>query len=233
MIEISPLVYEFENNLDDNICDDLINQYVNNPNSIVNCATDSSLTMNTEGILKEYEDIPHFALPKQLDEIIFNSLTSALEKLKTSMRMKLEKTQKQRKIDSWYYDETIDRFIEGLFVHDTGYQIQRCSQEHGLRGYKLHDDADTFALFDPNTKTTRKRTLSALWYLNDDFDEGCGTYFPLLDYLVEPKKGKLLLFTTAWPTAHIGFSPERGFKYILTGWVYDTLAKVFVDGKVI
>ena len=73
MIEISPLVYEFENNLDDNICDDLINQYVNNPNSIVNCATDSSLTMNTEGILKEYEDIPHFALPKQLDEIIFNS----------------------------------------------------------------------------------------------------------------------------------------------------------------
>ena len=223
MIEISPLVYEFENNLSYNICDDLINQYVNRPDAIINTTGTSSLIASG---IKEYEDIPHFALPKELDKIIYNSLTSALNELQDNIREKFEKTRKQRKIDNWYY-ETVDRVIEGLFVHDTGYQIQRCSHEKELRGYKLHDDADTFALFDPNTKTTRKRTLSALWYLNDDFDNG-ETYFPLLDYLVKPKKGKLLLFTAAWPTAHIGFSPEKRFKYILTGWVYDKPTKVYV-----
>ncbi len=223
MIEISPLIYEFENNLSYNICDDLINQYVNRPDAIINTTGTSSLIASG---IKEYEDIPYFALPKELDKIIYNSLTSALNELQDNIREKFEKTRKQRKIDNWYY-ETVDRVIEGLFVHDTGYQIQRCSHEKELRGYKLHDDADTFALFDPNTKTTRKRTLSALWYLNDDFDNG-ETYFPLLDYLVKPKKGKLLLFTTAWPTAHIGFSPEKRFKYILTGWVYDKPTKVYV-----
>ena len=241
MIEISPLVYEFENNLSDTVCDDLINQYENSPDVIVNTTNsnahptlvlpphsdyENKSLHASKGGAKEYEDIPHFALPKELDAIIFNSLTSALEELKTNMREKFKKTQKQRKIDKWYYEGS-NKIVDTTFLIDTGYQIQRCSHEKKLRGYKIHDDADSYSLFNIETQKTRKRTLALLWYLNDDFDNG-ETYFPLLDYLVKPKKGKLLLFATAWPTSHIGFSPERGFKYILTGWVYDQFTNVHI-----
>lgn len=71
----------------------------------------------------------------------------------------------------------------------------------------------------------RKYTLLA--YLNDDF-EGGETFFPLLDYMVTPKKGSLLIFnnlnkdsTRMSYSFHSGMSVAKGRKFAINIWVRD------------
>ena len=88
--------------------------------------------------------------------------------------------------------------------------------------------------FDPNSEGGKKiiaeggqRKYTLLAYLNDDF-EGGSTYFPELDYMVQPKKGSIVIFNNldengnvlkcSW---HGGLPVTTGRKFAANIWVHD------------
>ncbi|WP_276366286.1 2OG-Fe(II) oxygenase [Chryseolinea sp. H1M3-3] len=70
-----------------------------------------------------------------------------------------------------------------------------------------------------------KRPYTILVYLNENFDGG-ETYFPLLDLVVKPKKGKAIMFHNLEPdesiniySFHAGLKVENGIKFACNIWV--------------
>jgi hypothetical protein len=98
------------------------------------------------------------------------------------------------------------------------FQIQRT--DPGSIGFRWHSDAN--ARFDQieGQKVLMSRRLTYIWYLNDDFDEG-ETEFA--DFKIKPETGKLLLFPAEFSYIHRGIPPKNGSKYILTGWMSQSI----------
>jgi prolyl 4-hydroxylase len=65
------------------------------------------------------------------------------------------------------------------------------------------------------------RYLVLLWYLND-VAEGGETRFPQLDFGVEARTGRLLMFPPYWMYQHEGAIPRSGDKYILSTYLLFT-----------
>lgn len=61
------------------------------------------------------------------------------------------------------------------------------------------------------------RAVVVQLYLNDDFEAG-ETEFLYMNTRIPPKKGRLVVFPTAYPYTHRGNPPIGGEKYILTTW---------------
>lgn len=95
--------------------------------------------------------------------------------------------------------------IEGLY-HE-GYQLLRYenSQE-----YKGHYDSST----------TTGRIISALIYLNDDF-EGGELEFVHYKVKIKPQPGMLVLFPSNWSFTHIAHPVTKGRKYAMVTWIRD------------
>ena len=69
---------------------------------------------------------------------------------------------------------------------------------------------------DTSTKTTSKRFLSTLVYLND-VEEGGQTVFN--DVAINPRQGRLVLFPPLWLFPHSGRIPISNIKYLLTTYL--------------
>lgn len=94
--------------------------------------------------------------------------------------------------------------------------------------YQNHYDT-----FDENSEHGRKtieesgqRKYTLLAYLNDNF-EGGGTHFPNLDILVQPKKGRVVIFNNLdndgmvlKAAYHAGLPVTKGRKYAINIWVH-------------
>ena len=65
------------------------------------------------------------------------------------------------------------------------------------------------------------RYLVFLWYLND-VGSGGGTRFPDLDFEVDARAGRLLIFPPYWMYQHEGLPPLSGDKYILSTYLLFT-----------
>jgi hypothetical protein len=78
--------------------------------------------------------------------------------------------------------------------------------------YIYHND------FAVDTKLSRYRVLTYIWYLND-VNEG-GETIIWDNHKIKPTTGKLLLFPATWTYPHSGLMPISNDKYIITGWVY-------------
>lgn len=91
---------------------------------------------------------------------------------------------------------------------DIGYNLQRT-----LPGeyYHWHVDAGPGPF--------SERQLVAIWYLNDVPGPGGGTEFPLQEVLIQPTRGKLILFPPFWTHVHRGVTLKAGAKYIATTWI--------------
>jgi hypothetical protein len=61
------------------------------------------------------------------------------------------------------------------------------------------------------------RHLVFMTYLND-VNDGGGTEFPQQDLIVNPKKGKTLIWPVDWTHTHRGIVSPTEHKYIITGW---------------
>ena len=61
---------------------------------------------------------------------------------------------------------------------------------------------------------TMHRMVAVLWYLND-VETGGETYFGPLDYRVEARCGRLLMFPPTWMYPHAGMVPRSNAKYIV------------------
>ena len=65
------------------------------------------------------------------------------------------------------------------------------------------------------------RYLVFIWYLND-VASGGETRFPQLDYSVQARAGRLLMFPPYWMYQHEGIPPSSGDKYILSTYLLFT-----------
>jgi prolyl 4-hydroxylase len=65
------------------------------------------------------------------------------------------------------------------------------------------------------------RYLVLLWYLNDVTDGG-ETRFPQLDFSVQARAGRLLMFPPYWLYQHEGVAPRSGDKYIVSTYLLFT-----------
>lgn len=101
-----------------------------------------------------------------------------------------------------------EHYSQGIFEEDTGYQIQE-TKPGGF--YKWHVET--------TGAHQNTRTLTFMWYLNDNYTGGC-TGFKRQGVEVEPKTGRLVLFSPYWSHLHCGFPVETGTKYICTGWLH-------------
>jgi predicted 2-oxoglutarate/Fe(II)-dependent dioxygenase YbiX len=76
--------------------------------------------------------------------------------------------------------------------------------------YKLHYD----------TTTKMGRAISAICYLNDDY-EGGELEFPYFGVTIKPEKGMLILFPSNFAYAHVARPITAGSKYALVTWIRD------------
>ena len=87
------------------------------------------------------------------------------------------------------------------------YNLQRYDGE--LEGY--------FTLHSEQSGQYPYRMLVWMIYLNE---AECGTEFPYQEKIVTPKVGRTVLWPAAWTHSHKGVTPNKGLKYIVTGWYY-------------
>ena len=104
-------------------------------------------------------------------------------------------------------------YLAGMQTAHTGYNVQKTPADAEI-GYDWH--VDTQYTHAPDGRL-HERVLTFIWYLNDDFEAG-ETEFN--DCIVEPKKGKLLLFAPSTTMIHRGIPPKGKDKYICTGWLW-------------
>ena len=74
-----------------------------------------------------------------------------------------------------------------------------------------------FSLHNEHTGMYPYRMLAWMVYLND---AESGTKFPYQDKTIIPKTGRTVIWPAGWTHPHKGVTPNRGFKYIATGWFY-------------
>ena len=98
-----------------------------------------------------------------------------------------------------YYAHTWKLFNEAAFQKydgkEDGYKIWHC--EHG------------------SNEENGRRILAWMFYLND---AKCGTEFAYFSK-VNAKMGRLVIWPSSWTHLHKGVIPNKGIKYIATGWV--------------
>ena len=92
----------------------------------------------------------------------------------------------------------------GSWRWDRYYNIQKYGDGGGY--YSLHCEHQ---YSDPC------RMLVWMIYLND---AECGTEFPYQHKTVDAKAGSLVLWPAGWTHPHKGVTPNKGLKYIATGW---------------
>ena len=97
-------------------------------------------------------------------------------------------------------------FIKTLYTWrwDRYYNIQKYVDGGGY--YTLHCE---------HQQSDPYRILVWMIYLND---AECGTEFPYQDRTVDAKAGRLVIWPAAWSHPHKGVTPNKGLKYIATGW---------------
>lgn len=88
-----------------------------------------------------------------------------------------------------------------------GYNILKYSTG---QEYKKHYDGQTLT----------GRTVSAIIYLNDDF-EGGEVEFVNFNVKIKPEPGMLILFPSNYPYSHIAHPVTSGTKYALVTWLAD------------
>ena len=66
-----------------------------------------------------------------------------------------------------------------------------------------------------------RRFLVLFFYLND-VEEGGETYFQDIDFTVQPKEGRLLIFPPTWMFPHAGLKPVSNDKYIAGTYLHYT-----------
>ena len=137
--------------------------------------------------------------PRNEDEYKINS--SLLESLKKGSEKYRNKFKFLDRVGTWHVDDifNIQKFDEGQ-----GYHGMHC--EHGAFSASGtgRDRGDTY-----------NRMLVWMIYLNN---AKCGTRFydPRRD--VKAKQGRLVMWPPDWTHPHSGITPNKGKKYIVTGW---------------
>ena len=112
------------------------------------------------------------------------------------IKQSMEKYKKQfPSVDKYLCDWKIDDGynFQKYEAEDDGYKKWHCEQSGGPASHRL---------------------LAWMFYVND---AKCGTEF--MDYgIVKAKRGRCVIWPAGWTHVHRGVIPNKGLKYIVTGW---------------
>ena len=195
-MDFDKLIYEKENVLSKEICDDIINRFENDKKN-------QMFGVTVAGVNKDVKDTMDLMLSyhdewKDIDTLINKVVYTHFEIYREQLTF----------INLEDGNET-PIFNFPRQVGDKGYQIQKYKQNEGK--YVWHTDNQV------NDKG-KERLITFLFYLND-IDKGGETDFHYKKII--PRTGKLLLFPATWTFPHRGIMPESSDKYIITGWIHD------------
>jgi prolyl 4-hydroxylase len=114
-----------------------------------------------------------------------------------------------------------------LEIPESHFESFQCVSYEQGQEYQVHYDTfdETITSHKEEIERGGQRKYTMLVYLNDDYDGG-GTFFPNLDFMVRPKKGRVVIFNNldengkVIPAAfHAGLPVTVGRKYVINIWV--------------
>ena len=114
-------------------------------------------------------------------------------------------------LDEVHVEKTKSMFEGG---YDSSYTMMKYTP--GSIGYTWHNDF----MWDTFSAREGVRTITWLFYLNDDY-EGGETEFSW-GRKIKPETGKLVFFPSCWTMVHRGCPVTKGEKYLSVGWLMST-----------
>jgi hypothetical protein len=174
---------------DKSICDKLINLYTNSDYKFDG-------KVGVEGVV----DLTH----KQSTEIQLSS--NFLHNNNCPEKLYLNELQNML---NKYIEEYPFCNSNGAFSMTEIFKIQHYKPNEGY--HTIHCERGS------NKYPFNERHLVFMTYLNDVNDAG-GTEFPQQDLIVNPEKGKTLIWPADWTHMHRGIVSSTEHKYIITGW---------------
>jgi hypothetical protein len=206
MYAASRYLYENHTSLSHELCDEIIHLF-NEEECKSPGMTQGGINLNVKDTL-DYEILvnnPKWSKIRQclIDELIYN-IEIYIDLLDTLAYNSLPIDINNSNIKGLFKELDIETLNLNTLM------IQQYKSNKGR--YIYHND------FAVDTKLSRYRVLTYIWYLND-VNEG-GETIIWDNHKIKPTTGKLLLFPATWTYPHSGLMPISNDKYIITGWVY-------------
>lgn len=98
------------------------------------------------------------------------------------------------------------------------YEMNEYLYHEPYQALKYRDGEEYKAHYDGGTQSGR--CISAVVYLNDDY-EGGHIEFPNFKIKLKPQKGMLILFPSNFAYKHVAHPVTQGTKYSLVTWIHD------------
>lgn len=120
-----------------------------------------------------------------------------------------------RLINNRYSDliaRTVKPYVKNLDIHES------ITEGEGYNVLRYQTGDHYIAHYDGGTGT--KRSVSAILYLNDDY-EGGEIEFVNFNVKIKPKAGTFLLFPSNYAYRHIAHPVISGTKYAIVTWLHD------------
>lgn len=191
-------IYENDNSLCEELCNDIIELYENDENK------DEGRTIG--GVDMKIKNTTDLIIPKnnekwkKIEECLYKELHKNILKYIEQINCESYNPKFNNGTDTNIFKNTN---LEAYY-----FMIQKYDKNKGE--YIYHND---FYL-----EKNKYRVITFLWYLND-VKEGGETQF-WDSYKIKPKTGKLILFPASWTFQHRGLMPKSSNKYIITNWLY-------------
>ena len=109
--------------------------------------------------------------------------------------------------------EALEVVVKAIREYGSKYIALQITQGEHLRIARYQ----TGGHYAPHVDSNGDRKLSAIIYLNNDF-EGGELYFPVQDVTIKPEPGMLVLFPSSWQYVHQSKEVTKGTKYTCLGW---------------
>lgn len=96
---------------------------------------------------------------------------------------------------------------------------QNALEQYRMKWYKSGTDDRFDTHVDVGNHDSAKRFLTMFFYLND-VEEGGETYFDTIDFTVQAKTGRLVIFPPLWTYPHSGRPPISDDKFIIGTYLH-------------
>jgi Rps23 Pro-64 3,4-dihydroxylase Tpa1-like proline 4-hydroxylase len=188
-------VYQIDNHLPKEICEEMIEKYINDPGKTKATVGNDTLKehVRKSTVLEITTGGENW---NELDKYLENNLKEGLEKYKEYLSQQVCPT-------------VIENIFNGI-TSDSGYSIQAMKK----------GDFYTWHVDECVNNDNSTRLVTAMWYLNTlEEDDGGHTEFWMRDR-IRPKQGSLLFFPSCWSYIHRGAIVRNDVtKYTCITWL--------------
>lgn len=181
--------------------------------------------------LLDYVKVYDNVLPKNICDKLIDSfeknpnLHERYENNKSPQFTQLNVTSHQLKFGADLHQILVEKSVGCLIKYRNDLDITKeFPEEYSFEHFRMkkysHIQEDEFREHvDVHDYLSAKRFLVFFFYLND-VEQGGETYFPKLDFNVEPKVGRCLVFPPLWMFPHCGMMASGKDKYIVGSYLH-------------